>query len=76
MGSSGLIILLLSIAFFVVVGLTATSHLVDDAKASGDTSTVKAAGGVSGVMQPLWTVFIIGILIVGAYGLIHAYSNM
>jgi amino acid transporter len=76
MGSTGLIILLVTIAFFTVVGLSATSHLVDDAKNSSDTSTIKATQGVTGTLQPLWLVFIAGILIIGIYCVIHAYSTM
>jgi hypothetical protein len=76
MGSTGLIILLVAVSFFVVVGLTATSNLVDNAKLSNDSSITHAVSGASGVMSPLWMVFVCGILIIGAYSVIHAYSNM
>jgi len=58
----------------VVVGISATSNLLYTAKASTDTST--AASGVSGVMSPLWLIFGFGILIIGVYCVIHAYTNM
>jgi hypothetical protein len=74
MGSTRLVILLVAVAFFVVIGLGATGNLLDQAKLSSDTAN--AAQGVTGVMSPLWMVFIAGILIVGAYALIHAYSSM
>jgi hypothetical protein len=76
MGNSGLIILLIALAFFVVIGLGATGNLLDQAKDSTDTSVTTAASGVSGVMSPLWMVLAFGILIIGAYCLIHAYSSM
>jgi hypothetical protein len=76
MGNTGLIILLITLAFFVVVGLSATGGLIDQAKDSSDTSISHAAQGVTGTLQPLWLIFGFGILIIGAYCLIHAYSSM
>ena len=76
MGNTGLIILLVAVSFFIVVGLGATSNLIDDAKSNTDSTITQAASGVSGVMSPLWTVFIIGILIISMYALINAYSTM
>ena len=76
MGSSGLVILLIAVAFFVVVGLSATSGLIDDAKASNDTHIANAASGASSTMSPLWATFGIGIIIVGVFAVIHSYSKM
>jgi hypothetical protein len=76
MSSTGLIILLIAVGFFVVVGLGATSNLIATAKTNTDSTIQTAASGVSGVMSPLWTVFVISILIIGAYALTNAYSTM
>jgi hypothetical protein len=64
MGNTGMIILLIAASLFVVVGITATSNLVDTAKSSNDSTITHTASGVIGIMSPLWEVFIAGILII------------
>lgn len=76
MGSTGLVILLLCLAFFVMVGLSATSNLIDTAQASNDTGITTAASGASHTLSPLFVVFGICILIVGMYAVIHAFDKM
>ena len=74
MGSAGLVILLVAVAFFVVVGISATSNLVDEANNSNDSETANAVTGASDTMSPSWTIMGFGILIIGAYAVIQAYS--
>ncbi len=76
MGSSGLVVLLIAVAFFVVVGISATSTLIDEANQSNDSSVAQAASGVSSTLSPLWTIMSWGIVIVGVYAVIHSYSKM
>lgn len=76
MGSSGLVILLVAFAFFVVVGISATSELIGEANESNNSEIATAASGVSSTLSPLWTIMSFGILIIGAYAVIHSYSKM
>jgi uncharacterized protein (UPF0333 family) len=76
MSSGGFVILLIAVAFFCVVGISATSTLVDTANESNDSNITQAAQGASSTMGPLWTVMGFGIMIVGIYAAIYAYSHM
>jgi heme/copper-type cytochrome/quinol oxidase subunit 2 len=76
MGSTGLVILLVVACFLVVVGINATSNLVDEANTSNDSEIANAASGAGATMGSLWTVFGICIIIIGAYAVINAYSKM
>jgi hypothetical protein len=76
MGSVGLVVLLCCFAFFLVVGLGATSTLIGQAENSNDSSISSAAHGVGSTMTPLWTVFVWGVVIIGIYAVIHSYSTM
>ncbi len=76
MSSSGMVVLLVTLAFFVLVGISATSSLVDEANSSNDSGIQTAASGVSSTISPLWTIMGYGILIVGIYAVIQAFSKM
>jgi heme/copper-type cytochrome/quinol oxidase subunit 2 len=76
MGSTGLVILLVAVAFFVVVGINATGNLVGEANTSNDSDIASAASGAGTTMGSLWTVFGIAIILIGAYCVIYAYSKM
>ena len=76
MGSTGLIILLVALGLFLFVGISSTSNLIDSAKTSNDNATVTGATGAGGVIGPLWSVLMWGIIIVSMYCLIYAFSHM
>lgn len=76
MSNTGLTILLLSLSFFVVMGLNATSNLLDTAKLSNDSSTLQASQGAQSTLSPLWVVLIICVLLIASYALIYAFSSM
>jgi amino acid transporter len=76
MSSGGFVILLIALSFFVIVGISATSNLVDEANTSNDSNISQAAQGASSTMSPLWVIMGFSIVIIGIYALIHAYSKM